>query len=100
MALMQTVKYVLTVYAWVVIGILVFFLGRIAFFYEKTSSQRTGYYFPVLPALLLAAGAVWYLAQNVEFTGQPTGDLLLFGGGALLSIFAIRLQDLMTGARR
>jgi hypothetical protein len=100
MALMQTIKHVLTVYAWVVIGVLVFFLGRIAFFYEKTSSQRTRYYFPILPALLLAAGAVWYLARNVEFIGQPVGDLLLFGGGVFLGMFASRLQNQMTGARR
>ncbi len=97
---METVKYILSIYSWGVIGILIVFLGRIAYFYEKTSGQRMGYYLFILPALLLAAGAIWYLVHNVEFTGQPVGDLLLFGGGVLLSALGIRLQESMTGERR
>ena len=42
---MEIIKYVLAIYSWVAIGILIFFLGRIAYFYEQTSGQRTGYYF-------------------------------------------------------
>jgi hypothetical protein len=91
---------ILTIYAWTVIGALIVFLWRIAYFYAKTSGQRVGYYFLILPALLLAAGALWYLRSGGEFIGQPVGDLLLFGGGALLCLFGVRLQDLMTGGRR
>ena len=94
------IKYVLTVYSWVVIGVLIAFLWRIAYFYEKTSGQRVGYYFLILPALLLTAGAVWYLVCGAEFIGQPTGDLLLFSGGGSLCLFGFRLQELMTGERR
>ena len=97
---MEIIKYILTIYSWAAIGVLLVFLGRIAYFYEKTSGQQTGYYFLFLPSLLLIAGAGWYLVKNVEFTGQPIGDLLLFGGGLLLSVFGIRLQEFMTGERK
>lgn len=97
---MGVVKYVLTIYSWAVVGILLLFLWRIAYFYEKTSGQRVGYYVLLLPSLLLAAGMVWYLVRDVEFIGQPSGDLLLCGGGVLLFLFSIRLRELMTGERR
>jgi len=97
---MEIVKLILTIYSWAGIGALIVFLGRIAYFYEKTSGQRTNYYFLILPALLLAFGIVWYLAYTVEFTGWPIGDVLLFGGGALLSVFGFRLQEFMTGERK
>ncbi len=97
---MEIIKYILAIYSWAVIGILTVFLGRIAYFYEKTSGQRTNYYFLIFPTLLLISGAVWYFVYNVEFTGQPVGDLLLFCGGVLLGVFGVRLQEFMTGARK
>ena len=97
---MEIIKYILGIYSWVVIGVLIVFLGRIAYFYEKMSGQQTDYYFLILPALLLAASAIWYFACNAEFIGQPVADLLLFGGGALLCMFGVRLQELMTGERK
>jgi len=97
---MVVVKYALTIYSWSVMGILLLFLWRIAYFYEKTSGQRVGYYMLVLPSLLLAAGAIWYLVRDVEFIGQPSGDLLLCGGGVLLFLFCSHLRELMTGERR
>ena len=97
---MKVIRCVLGVYSWVITGILIAFLGRVAFFYEKTSGQKVGYYLLLLPAVLLAAGAIWYLRGDAEFTGEPIGDLLLFGGGVLLCLFGGRLQDLMTGNRQ
>lgn len=97
---MQIVALILAIYAWAAIGMLLVFLGRIAYFYEKTSGQRVGYYLLPIPALLLIAGAVWYLVRDVGFTGQPIADLLLFGGGVLLGLFGSRLHELMTGERR
>ena len=97
---MQTVALILAIYAWVAIGALLVFLGRVAYFYEKTSGQRVGYYLLPIPALLLAVGAVWYLVRDVGFTGQPIADLLLFSGGILLGMFGSRLHELMTGERQ
>jgi len=95
----DVVKYALTVYSWAIIGLLLVFLWRIAYFYEKTSGQRVPHYLLAVPSLSLAVGVVWYLAHSVGFTGQPAGDLLLFGGGILLLVFGGRLQELMTGER-
>ena len=100
LAQMDIIKYVLSAYSWVIVGVLLLFLGRIAYFYEETSGQRTGYYFLIVPALLLTTGAIWYFVRNVEFTGEPIADLLLFGGGVLLSVFGARLQGFMTGERQ
>ena len=97
---MEIVKLVLGIYSWVVIGALIVFLGRIAYFYEKTSGQRTNYYFLILPGLLLALGVIWYLVYSVEFAGWPIGDVLLCTGGVLLGIFGFRLQEFMTGERK
>ncbi|MCX7680544.1 MAG: hypothetical protein N2508_01030 [Anaerolineae bacterium] len=96
---METLGQVLIVYSWFIIMVLIAFLGRIAYFYEKTSGRRTGYRLLIVPALLLTAGAAYYLARQGDFTGEPVGDLLLFGGGALLSIFGYRLHAEMTGER-
>lgn len=96
---MDVVRYVLAVYSWAVVGVLLVFLWRIAYFYEKTSGQSVPHYLVIFPALLLAAGVVWYLVHSVGFTGQPVGDLLLFGGGILLLLFGSRLQELMAGER-
>jgi hypothetical protein len=92
-------KSVLAVYAWIVVGVLFFFLWRIAGFYERASGQRVGHRFLVLPAVLLAAGVIWYLLHDNDFVGRPVGDLLLFGGGVLLFLFSSRLEKLMTGER-
>ncbi len=97
---MEVVKYALTIYSWTVIGVLIAFLWRIAYFYEKTSGQRVRYYLLNLPSLLLAIAVIWYLVRDVEFTGEPAGDLFLFSGGLLLWMFGFRLQELMTGERR
>ncbi|MFL7793937.1 MAG: hypothetical protein AB8I69_17465 [Anaerolineae bacterium] len=93
-------EYVLAICSWVSIGLLIFFLWRIAYFYQKTSGQRVGYYLLIVAALLLTGGAVWYLVADVGFTGEPAADLLLFGGGILIFVFGGRLQELMTGERR
>lgn len=92
--------YILSIWSWVVIGVLGVFLWRIAYFYQEMSGQKVGYYLLIVAMLLLVAGAVWYLVFDVGFTGEPVADLLLFGGGFLFFIFGGRLQELMTGERR
>ena len=96
---MRVVKTILTIYSWAGIGVLLVFLWRIAYFYERTSGQRVRYHFLLLPASLLAVGVIWYLRYSEEFIGQPVGDLLLCSGGGLLFLFGFHLQGLMTGER-
>ena len=79
--------------------ILIVFLWRIAYFFEKTSGQRVGYLFLILPSLLLAAGVIYYLVYGEGFIGQPVGDILLFSGGVLLCLFGLHLHELMIGER-
>ena len=95
--LLQITKQILTVYSWLVIAALLYFLWRIASFYADASGQRVGHQFLLIPGALLAAGVIWYLRYESDFIGQPIADLLLFGGGILLFFFSGRLQKLMTG---
>ena len=97
---METIERILAIYSWVVIGMLIVFLWRIAYFFEKTSGQRVGYRFLILPSLLLAAGVIYYLVYGGGFIGQPVGDILLFSGGVLLCLFGLHLHELMIGERR
>ena len=96
---LEIVKGALITYTWIIIGVLLFFLWRIARFYEQASGERVGHSFLLLPSGLLAAGAIWYLSKDVDFVGEPVGDLLLFVGGLLLLFFGSRLERLMTGER-
>lgn len=96
---MEIAKTILATYAWIVVGVLFFFLWRIAGFYEAASGQRVGHRFLVFPGVLLAAGVIWYLFHDSDFVGQPVGDILLFVGGILLFLFSNRLEKLMTGER-
>jgi hypothetical protein len=97
---MQIVAYILAIWSWVVIGVLITFLWRIAFFYQKTSGQRVGPWLVLIPAALLAAGSILYLVFDVGFVGRPIADLLLFSGGLSLVVFGIHLRELMTGERQ
>ena len=100
MGVMVVTKYALSIYSWLVVGVLMLFLWRIARFYEKTSGQRVAHYLLVFPVVLLIAGVTWYLLHDVEFIENPAGNMLLFGGGLLLFMFGGHLQELMTGERR
>jgi hypothetical protein len=96
---LQIAKTVLAAYAWIVVGVLFFFLWRVARFYERASGQQVGHRSLALSGALLAAGVIWYLVHDADFVGYPMGDLLLFIGGVLLLLFGNRLQKLMTGER-
>jgi hypothetical protein len=97
--LVEIIKQVLAGYVTVAIAALIFFLWRIASFYETASGKQVGHRFLVLPSVLLTIGAIWYLGHEVDFVGRPIGDLFLFFGGVLLFLFSSRLTRLMTGER-
>jgi hypothetical protein len=94
---MRVVQDILTGYSWVGVGILIIFLWRIAFFYEKTSKRWVGHYLVMIPGLILLGGVVTYLIVGKPLVGDSLGDILFFVGGLGVAVFGVRLQGLMTG---
>jgi len=94
---MRVVQDILTVYSWVGVGVLIVFLWRIAYFYEKTSKRWVGHYLLIIPGAILLAGVLTYLIAGKPLVGDSLGDLLFFVGGFGVAVFGIRLQELMTG---
>jgi len=94
---MRVIQGLLTAYAWVIVGVLVVFLWRIAFFYEKTSGRWVGHFLVFVPGALLLAGVARYFLARKPLVGDSLGDLLLFLGGGGIALFGMRLQHLMTG---
>ncbi|HEY75880.1 MAG TPA: hypothetical protein G4O00_06835 [Thermoflexia bacterium] len=96
---MKTVAFVLDVVSWLGVTLLVFFLWRIARFYER-SSRETAYSWLFLPPMfLLPAGAAFYWVEDPTFIQSLWGDLLLFAGGGLLLFASILLHQVMMGER-
>lgn len=85
--------------AWAGITVIVFFLWRIARFYEQSSEESAHSWLFLFPMVLLPLGAAFYMVYDVKFVGFPSGDLLLFGGGISLLLAAILLQQIMMGER-
>ena len=98
---------ILTLVPWVLVAGLIFFLIRIARFYQKkyaelyqsSPGQRTYYQFFVVPLVLFLFAAGRYVFLG-DLTGDEMGDIAFLFGGATLAILAYRLQRLMTGGRR
>jgi hypothetical protein len=84
---------------WIGIAILVFFLWKIARFYEQSSGETVHSWIFPIPMLLLSAGAFVYLYQDTAFVGVPVGDLLLLGGGVTLLLASYLLQQAMVEER-
>jgi hypothetical protein len=87
----------LTAGSWIGITLLVFFLRKIARFYERSSDETAQSWLFLFPIVLLPAGALWYLMYSPDFVGEPIGDLLLFIGGAVLITASYILQQAMMG---
>jgi hypothetical protein len=98
---------ILTLYPWVLIAGLVFFLALIARFYEKkyaelyknAPGQQTYYALFSIPLILFLLAAGHYTLTR-DLAGNVLADMALFGGGILLTALAYRLQHLMTGGPR
>jgi hypothetical protein len=97
---MTVIQNALAIYGWVVVGALIVFLWRIAFFYEKTSGRWVGHYLVFIPGGLMLSGVVRYFVADKPLVGDAVGDLLLFVGGVGVALFGLRLQQLMTGERK
>lgn len=78
----------------------------IARFFERTSGQRTGYLWFLLPILLTSGGALRYLwrmpraSMWPDFTGDPLANGMFFVAGLLLVILGNALHDQMMGEPR
>lgn len=84
---------------WIGIAVLVFFLWKIARFYEQSSGERVHSWIFPIPMLLLSAGALVYLYNDPAFVGVAAGDLLLLAGGVTLLLASYLLQQAMVGER-
>lgn len=96
---MDTLTLVIDALSWIGVTLLVFFLWRIARFYERSSGERAYSWLFLPPLLLLPLGAAWYLAVDPAFVHAPEGDVLLSIGGILLLWASVALQQVMMGER-
>ena len=97
---------ILTASSWVLIAGLIYFLIRIAHFYQKkyrelyddSPRQHTHHQLFWIPlCLVLAAGARYALYHDL--VGDLAGDLAFLVGGFLLAVLGYRLLQLMTGGQ-
>jgi len=96
---MRVATIVLDAFSWIGVTLLVFFLWRIARFYERSSGEKAYSWFFLPPMILLPAGAVYCMVVDPNFVGATLGDILLFFGGVLLLLASILLQQIMMGER-
>ncbi|MGD1995871.1 MAG: hypothetical protein PVH62_03760 [Anaerolineae bacterium] len=94
---MDTAIVVLTAGSWIGISILIYFLRKIAGFYERSSGETAYSWLFLFPLVLLPVGALCYVIGNANFVGIPAGDLLLFIGGTSLLFASYLLQQIMMG---
>ncbi len=96
---MEIVAFVLDVISWLGVALLIFFLWRIARFYERSSREKAHSWLFLPPMFLLPAGAAFYLVEDPAFVQSLWGDVLLFTGGGLLLFASVLLHQVMMGER-
>ena len=96
---MKIIESILTIAAWIGVGVLVFLLYRIAHFYQATSGQSTHYRLFLIPLLLLLLGGARYALVG-DLAGDMIGDGLQLIGGACLILLSASLVHMMTGGRQ
>ena len=88
----------LTLYIWLVVGVLIIILHRVARSYQLTSGRRSYYQLFWLPVIFISLGALRYALQGA-LSGDVLGDGLMLIGGLLLMGLSYYLLNLMTGNR-
>ena len=96
---MKLIECILTIVAWIGVGVLLVLLYRIAHFYQATSGQSTHYRLFLIPLLLLLLGGARYALVG-DLAGDMIGDGLQLIGGACLILLSASLVRMMTGGRR
>ena len=94
---MKIVEGAFGLYIWAGLTILMFFLYRIARFYQITSGRRTRYRLFLVPLVLLLLAAL--LNLSVDPALEVGRDVLLLAGGISLIGLSYYLLQLMTGSR-
>ena len=89
----------LTIYAWVAVGIVIYFLFAIGKFYEEKSGRRSYYPLFLISLVLFVFAAIRYAGEAPAITGDFWGDLPRFFGGLILGGMSFFLLRLMTGGR-
>ena len=96
---MKIIESILTIAAWIGVGVVVFLLYRIAHFYQATSGQATHYRLYLIPLVLLLLGGARYALVG-DLAGDMIGDGLHLIGGVCLILLSASLVRMMTGGRR
>lgn len=96
---MDWITSILTLVAWLGVGVLLLVLYRIAHFYQATSGQSTHYQLFLVPLVLLLLGGIRY-ALIGDVAGDMMGDSVQLAGGVALIILGVSLVRMMTGGRR
>jgi hypothetical protein len=96
---MAIVTGILTIYIWVVVSVLLFFLYAIARFYEKKSGHCSYYPSFFVPIALFIVAAIRYSLVAPAIMGDLWGDLLRFVGGVMVGGFGLFLLRLMMRGR-
>ena len=96
---MNLIGSILTIYTWVVVSILLFFLFAIAQFYEKKSGRRSFYPAFIVSMVILAIAAIRYSFLSPVIVGDLWGDTMRFIGSLVLASFGLFLYRLMMGGR-
>lgn len=96
---MTVINTILTIYSWVIIGILLFFLFSIARFYERKSGRRSYYMAYIIPIVLFLLAAFRYAFLAPAISGDMWSDAMRFLGGITVGGFGFFLLRLMVGGR-
>lgn len=97
---------ILTLYTWVVVCVLLFFMFSIARFFEKRLTQKAAsenhrphYPFFIAPLVLFALGGIVYVFSPNSVVGNPLADLIHVVASGILIWASYVLLQTMTGGK-
>jgi hypothetical protein len=96
---MALVSGFLTLYTWVIVCLILYFLFAIARFYQEKSGQRSYYAVYLAAIALYSLAALRYAWLAPVIVGDFLGDLLRFAAGITVISAAYFLLNLMIGKR-
>lgn len=96
---MRLITILLDIYIWGAVCILLFFLFRIARFYQKKSGRRVYYSAYLVSVAFFSLAAIRYMFLTPVIGGDTWGDGLRFVASLILAGFGLFLLNLMTGSR-